>query len=84
MVYARSESHFCTREPLPGPEHARNEDLLLKNNLAEFTSRNGQNSSPSLLILFIIMLGIMIGQVSTNFLYMLASWPDPRMRSGEQ
>ncbi len=29
-VYARSESHYCTREPLPGPEHARNEDLLLQ------------------------------------------------------
>lgn len=80
-VYARSESHFCTREPLPGPEHARNEDLFLKFFLAGFTSRNGRNSSPSL---FIIMLGIMIGQVSTNFLYMLASWPDPRMRSGKQ
>jgi hypothetical protein len=30
MVGARSESHYCTREPLPGPEHARNEDLLLQ------------------------------------------------------
>jgi len=27
---ARSESHYCTRELLPGPEQARNEDLLLQ------------------------------------------------------